>query len=512
MLLDSLLCPARHLTLLLSIGCASAVALISGCTTDAAPDSSDEQTAGEPSGEPAGEPAGEPGAGSSGEPASATGDFTLRSTMPNLVLVEGDSRGLNIPFALERRNGHTAPVTLRLEGRTQADVAFVTNSFERLVLGPDTDRAQATLRLEISNQSIPPQTRDFIVVATDGTTTSRTELRIDVEPVDAPDVYLLLGQSNMVGSSGNSTRLRGAGEPDAANPRVQKLNIVKNDGFEIFDNDAAFSSPEVNFLSPAIVTATDPLHIEPNPNDYYGPGYDYIGPGLTFGKSALDTTSRSVVLVPAAWSGSAFCDNDGGPRGQWNAQPTSNPVLGNTLLFDRALLRANQALAESGGILRGILWHQGESDGNTPCATVYGENLALLASELRSRIDPDLRGPEMRGPDAPIPFIVGTMSRGVDERGDYSDFNSAKALIDQVHRTVSTRIPHSGVSIHDDLTPANGYPCGNGDCIHFGPEALREMGRRYYGALQGSLTAARLDTSVSATTILVPVSATSPTL
>lgn len=495
MLLASPLRPTRRLAFLLSIGSLSALILLSGCTTEAS------------SGSNAGNDGQQP-VENAGEPAPAAGEFSLRSTRPNLVLVEGDSRGLDIPLTLERRNGHTAPVTVRLEGRTQADVAFVTNSFESLVLGPDTDRAQATLRLEISDQSILPQTRDFIVVATDGRTTSRTDLRIDVEPVDAPDVYLLLGQSNMIGSSGDNSRLRNPGEPDAANPRVKKLNIVRNDGFGVFDNDAAYTSPEDNFRSPAIVTATDPLHIEPNENDYYGPGFDYIGPGLTFGKSALATTSRSVLLVPAAWSGSAFCDNDNGPRGQWNAKPTNNPALGNTLLFDRAVLRANQALAESGGILRGILWHQGESDGNTPCATVYGENLELLARELRTRIDPDLRGPDLRAPDAPIPFVVGTMSRGVDERGDYSDFNSAKAMIDEVHRGVATRIPFSGVSLHDDLTPENGYPCGTGDCIHFGPEALREMGRRYFRALQSALVAARVDASVSSAPLSVPVSET----
>lgn len=426
--------------------------------------------------------------GGSGDTAES-GNFTLRSTTPNLVLVEGDNSGLSIPLALERRNGHSVPVSLSLQGKTGADIAFVTNSFDRLEIGPDANSAQATLRLAIADRPILPQTRDFIVIATDGESTSRTEVRVDVEPVDAPDVYLLVGQSNMVGSSGEGTRRAGPGQEDEPNARVQQLNVIRNDPFEIFTSDAAYTSPEINFPGQAVVIAEDPLHVEADPErESGGKGFDYIGLGLTFGKTALADTSRNVVLVPAAWSGSAFCDNDGGPRGQWNARPTSEAVLGNTLLFDRALLRIDRALAETGGILRGILWHQGESDANIPCAELYADNLELLASDFRTRIAPDRRGAALRRADAPIPFIVGTMSRGIDERGDYSEYNSAKETIDQVHRNVGNLIPNAAVSIHDDLVPANGYACGQGECIHFGPQALREMGRRYYGALTDALS------------------------
>jgi len=44
-------------------------------------------------------------------------------------------------------------------------------------------------------------------------------------------------------------------------------------------------------------------------------------------------------------------------------------------------------------------------------------------------------------------------------------------------------VTHSDVSIHDDLVPDEGFACGSGDCIHFGPDALREMGSRYHAAL-----------------------------
>ena len=418
--------------------------------------------------------------------------FALSGATANAVLVEGDDGGLTLPLGVTRSAGATAPITLRLEAASEADVAAVTHAFDDTTLDAGESEARLTLRLDIADRSILPGSRRFFVVASDGTYQTRTAIDVAVEPVDAPDVYLLIGQSNMVGSSGDGTRDASPGGPDEPDPRVRQLNVTANDPSGPFATAAAYTSPEANVVGDPIVLAEDPLHVPRSVDRPSGKGFEYIGLGLTFGKRALADTSREVVLVPAAWSGSAFCDNDNGPVGQWNARPTPDtPVLGNTLLFDRALLRVDTALAASGGILRGILWHQGESDSNTPCAALYAENLARLARELRTRIAPDRRGPALRGPDAPIPFVVGTMSRGVDAKGDYSyeSYNSAKRVVDAVHRDVAALIPHSAVSVHDDLTPANGYPCGYGDCIHFGARALREMGVRYHAALDRALGA-----------------------
>ena len=163
--------------------------------------------------------------------------------------------------------------------------------------------------------------------------------------------------------------------------------------------------------------------------------------------------------------------------------PTSNAELGNTLLFDRALARVNETLRSSGGILRGILWHQGETDAEKECAPFYENNLVTMVSELRSRIAVDARGEDARGVDANLPFVVGTMSKGNDERGDLSDFTPGKQTVDSVHRNIASLVPHSEVVITDDLLPSNGYPCGEASCIHFGADALREMGNRSFDAL-----------------------------
>ena len=204
--------------------------------------------------------------------------------------------------------------------------------------------------------------------------------------------------------------------------------------------------------------------------------------GLSFAKSALPATTRNIVLVPAAWSGSGFC-TDSSIDGHWNSSETGNPLLGNTLLFDRALVRVNATLEQTGGILRGIIWHQGEADSNASCAPFYQQNLISMVEAFRSRINQDVRGSDARGLQANIPFILGTRSRGSDERGDFSSLDDAKTIVDNVHRNIPTLVPFSGVIDSDDLIPANGFRCGEGSCIHYGAGSLREMGVRAYEAL-----------------------------
>ena len=136
-------------------------------------------------------------------------------------------------------------------------------------------------------------------------------------------------------------------------------------------------SVAVNIEQPPLIEALDPLH-EPLGPDGTGKDDAYIGPGLSFAKAALANTDASIVLVPAAWSGSEFCLNeDATPLGGWNAVEPDEPALSNTLMFDRAVVRVNEALEISGGILRGILWHQGETDATEECAPLYHDNLAF---------------------------------------------------------------------------------------------------------------------------------------
>ncbi|MBX2825515.1 MAG: sialate O-acetylesterase, partial [Gammaproteobacteria bacterium] len=241
---------------------------------------------------------------------------------------------------------------------------------------------------------------------------------------------------------------------------------------------------------PRFVTAEDPLHESYDPS-IDGKSGTFIGLGLSFAKRALGSTQRDIILVPSAWSGTGFCNN-GLEHIAWNADTPdpSSDWLGGTALHDRALARINIALEETGGILRGILWHQGEADANeSACANDYAANLRALIASLRTRIQIDARGPDARGADALLPFVLGTMSRGDDERGTFSEFDPFKTTVDLVHRTLPTEVPGVAVTNNDDLVP-DAYPCGQGSCIHFGAAAYREMGRRYFEELQALWTAA----------------------
>ena len=423
------------------------------------------------------------GGGGGGGDSSA--GFSLRSLSTSLDLVEGDASGLNIPLDLTRELGHNQSIELSISGVTPQDSAFVNTAFSRSSLNPSIDQTSVNLTLDVGILPILEQQRRFVISASDGNTTDKLTVTVNVKPVDRPDIYLLIGQSNMVGFSGEigqGSKQAGPGEPDEVNERIKQFNVTRNGEFDVFLTPQDYTDISKNFREPRITNAIDPLHIPVN-EFTLNKAEDYIGLGLTFAKQALPATSKNIILVPAAWSGTSFCDTSIAPA-HWNAFETNEPNHGNTLLFDRALARANHALDFSGGILRGILWHQGESDANTECAARYEYNLQTLAQELRARIIPDMRGTAARGPDSDVPFVVGTMSRGADSRDDLSVYSPEKNMVDQVHRNIANLVPNSAVSIHDDLIPANGYPCGNTSCIHFGTLALREMGRRYYGALR----------------------------
>ena len=162
---------------------------------------------------------------------------------------------------------------------------------------------------------------------------------------------------------------------------------------------------------------------------------------------------------------------------------TDEQALGGTLLADRALTRLNTALQDTGGILRGILWHQGEADSNnTVCAERYESNVISLANRIKREAFEDARGQGARGDNAPVPFILGTMTRGNDERGDFSQYSDTKQRVDNAHRNLPNILPLSDIATADDLVPP-AFPCGQSSCVHFGAAAYRELGVRYYQAL-----------------------------
>ncbi|MFK8083729.1 MAG: sialate O-acetylesterase [Granulosicoccus sp.] len=411
---------------------------------------------------------------------TGTPPFTLQIANEAYNLIEGDAQGVSIPINIDRAGGFTGTVNLDVTTETPADSEQLRTRFSQPSLSGTANNSNLALQLGIANLPLLPDHRRLVITARSGVLTQRATITLAVTPVPRDDIYLLIGQSNMVGLSEANAKRSGPGEPDEPDPRIIQANVSANDDNLIADNIRFVSRPG-NFATPAFKRAEDPLHI-PFDESSGLKGGTRIGMGLSFAKTALPHTTRNIVLVPAAWSGSAFC-NTASPAAHWNANETGNPALGNTLLFDRALRRTNETLLETGGILRGILWHQGETDSNAACAAAYEANLTALITGLRTRILPDARGAVARGTQSDIPFVAGTMSRGRDERGDFSQLSINQQRVDSVHRTIGSTTPFSAMTNNDDLIPANGFPCGTTSCIHFGAQALREMGVRTYDSL-----------------------------
>jgi hypothetical protein len=225
------------------------------------------------------------------------------------------------------------------------------------------------------------------------------------KPVERHDLqlFLLIGQSNMAG--------RGTIEPGDREVISGVLMLGK----------------EMTW-APAV----DPLHFDK-------PAIAGVGLGRAFAQSLIDANpSVTIGLIPAAFGGSSLEQwKPGGP------------------LYRNALERAQ--LAMKAGTLRGILWHQGESDSQSKdLATSYSKRF----SEFIQRLREDLRAPD-------VPVIVGQL-------GEFYRAPFADVIKDQLAGLPST-VPHCAFVSSAGLAH-------KGDQVHFDSPSVRELGRRYAAA------------------------------
>ncbi len=221
-------------------------------------------------------------------------------------------------------------------------------------------------------------------------------------------LFLLVGQSNMAGR----------GLIDEQDQRVD---------------------PRVLMLTRELkwVPAVDPLHF-----DKPAAG---VGLGKTFGRLVAEQSPEIVVgLIPCAVGGSPI---DAWLPGAYDEPTKSHP-------WDDALRRA--AIATQSGTLRGILWHQGESDSTPELAEAYAGKLIDLVARFRQA----LASPE-------LPFLVGQLGQFAD-----APWTEQRRIVDAAHRALPGRLP--GIA----FVPSDGLG-HKGDKVHFDAAALREFGRRY---------------------------------
>jgi peptidoglycan/xylan/chitin deacetylase (PgdA/CDA1 family) len=121
--------------------------------------------------------------------------------------------------------------------------------------------------------------------------------------------------------------------------------------------------------------------------------------------------------------------------------------------YDDAIARTKLAMQK--GVLKGVLWHQGESDNDSLRAAVYLNKLEILIGRLRT----ELQEPK-------LPFIA----------GEIGYFNKAN-FINKTINKLPFKVNHTAVVSARDLSDV-------GDHLHFNTPSARELGKRYAKAIK----------------------------
>ena len=200
-------------------------------------------------------------------------------------------------------------------------------------------------------------------------------------PSASYDVYLLIGQSNKAG--------RGL--------MVEGDEAVIDENVFILDDKGD------------VVPARNPL------NQYSSIRKDIsmqqIGPGFSFVKKIAEKTGRKILLVVNARGGSNLNEwIKGAEKGY----------------YEEAVRRTKQALKH--GQLKGILWHQGESNSRD---TDYLEKLSGMVSGLRSELDAEK-----------VPFIAGELAY----------WRSSSPVFNEMIKNISKVIENSSYVTADGCT------------------------------------------------------------
>jgi hypothetical protein len=224
-------------------------------------------------------------------------------------------------------------------------------------------------------------------------------------------LFLLVGQSNMAG--------RGVVEEQDRTPDKRLLMFTK-----------------AGEWTPAV----DPMH--------WDKPVAGVGLGRTFAtKVAEARPGVTVGLIPCAVGGS--------PIDAWKPGVFYEPTMSHP--WDDAMRRTKAAMAA--GVLKGILWHQGESDSTDALAAGYEAKLHDLITRMRREL-----GAEN------VPFIVGQL--GMFEGAPWKE---PRKVVDRAHRELPKKVKLTAFVGAEGLKD-------KGDQVHFDAASYRELGKRYAAA------------------------------
>jgi len=219
-------------------------------------------------------------------------------------------------------------------------------------------------------------------------------------------IYLLVGQSNMAG--------RGA---------VDSISKETNAQIVMLDRSGNW------------VPATDPVHFDK-------PAAVGVGPAIGFAKEMIkDNGKIKIGLVPCAWGGSSIK--------VW--EPDSAYLTGHP--YDDAIKRTR--IAMQSGVLKGILWHQGESDNSPQGVDYYMDKIKVLIERFRTEFN-----------NPALPFVAGEIG-----------YFGKSTRINKVLNEIPNQITNTATVSAEGLTD-------KGDQTHFDAPSARELGKRYAVAMK----------------------------
>lgn len=234
-------------------------------------------------------------------------------------------------------------------------------------------------------------------------------------------IYLLMGQSNMAGRGKITEKFKAA-------PDTNILSLDKHGKW---------------------IIAKHPLHFDK--------AIAGVGPGLKFAEGMLKHADKEVKigLVPCAVGGTSI---NKWKTGAYDHQTHTHP-------YDDAIVRIKQAMQR--GVIKGVIWHQGESDQNN--VGNYLTKLEKLIRDIRSLV---------QNPN--LPFVVG-------ELGQYND--AYRAMNVEI-RKVKTQVPITAIVSTKGLRDI-------GDHTHFDSASATKLGKRYAKAMKTLLKTSSNRTSVN---------------
>ncbi len=225
------------------------------------------------------------------------------------------------------------------------------------------------------------------------------------------DLYLLIGQSNMAGRGEITDKYKNAGRSDV-------LMLDKENHW---------------------VQARHPLHFDK-------PSAAGVGPGLSFGIEMAkknhghsQNAVHKIGLIPCAVGGTSI--------DTW--KPGGFDVATKTHPYDDMMVRLKEA--QKYGVIKGVIWLQGESDSNPEKVKDY----LIKLEELINRIRTVTYNPS-------LPFVAGELGRYKEQ---YQHINNELVKL-------PARVANTAVASSKGFTD-------KGDSVHFDSASAEKYGKRF---------------------------------